>query len=49
VVGVGKHLFDDWSDEMPMRLAESSTLGNGVLSLIYEPARIEEQRGAVAS
>jgi dihydrofolate reductase len=37
VSGNGRHLFDDWARRMPMRLAESRALGNGVLSLVYEP------------
>jgi hypothetical protein len=38
VVGDGKHLFDDWSGELPLRLVESRALGNGVVALVYGPA-----------
>jgi dihydrofolate reductase len=38
VVGSGRHLFDDWADQMPLRLVQSQVLGNGVVSLVYEPA-----------
>ena len=37
VLGDGKLLFDDWASRMPMRLAGSRALRNGVLSLVYEP------------
>jgi dihydrofolate reductase len=37
VLGNGRHVFDDWAGRMPMRLAGSRALGNGVLSLDYEP------------
>jgi dihydrofolate reductase len=38
VVGNGRHLFDDRAGRMPMTLAGSRAFGNGVLSLVYEPA-----------
>ena len=38
VVGEGKHLFEDWAGEMPLRLADSKTFGNGVVSLTYRKA-----------
>ena len=38
VVGNGRHLFNDRAGRMPMTLAGSRAFGNGVLSLVYEPA-----------
>jgi dihydrofolate reductase len=35
VVGSGKRLFEDWTGETPLKLADSKTFGNGVLSLTY--------------
>jgi dihydrofolate reductase len=35
VVGQGQRLFVDGSDSIPLRLAESTTLSTGVLSLTY--------------
>jgi hypothetical protein len=43
-----KRLFDDWADRLPMRLVESRTLGNGVLSLTYEPADDPDREGGAA-
>jgi dihydrofolate reductase len=40
VVGSGRHLFDDWDDELPMTLVESRPLRNGVVALAYEPAEV---------
>jgi hypothetical protein len=33
VVGNGRRLFEDWEGELPLRLVDSKTLGNGVLAL----------------
>jgi dihydrofolate reductase len=38
VVGGGKHLFDDWSQQLPLNLQDSKTFSTGVLSLTYAPA-----------
>ena len=35
MVAGGKHLFEDWAGEMPLKLADSQTFGNGVVSLTY--------------
>lgn len=37
VVGTGKRLFEDWTAQAPLKLVESRTFSNGVLSLTYEP------------
>ena len=37
VVGTGKRLFEDWTAQAPLTLAESQVLSNGVLFLTYEP------------
>src|SRR5436309_3397749 len=37
VVGTGKRLFEDWTAQAPLKLAESQVLSNGVLFLTYEP------------
>jgi dihydrofolate reductase len=39
VVGSGKRLFGETSDMKPLRLASSKAVGDGVLILVYEPAR----------
>jgi dihydrofolate reductase len=44
VVGSGKRLFDDMTRLVRLRLVESNTLSNGVLSVTYDPAH-EEQPG----
>ena len=38
LVGHGKRLFEDEGDPVPLRLAESKALGNGVLHRTYLPA-----------
>lgn len=38
VVGTGKRLFDEWTDQVPLELVESRAFKTGVLSLIYQPA-----------
>jgi dihydrofolate reductase len=38
LVGHGKRLFEDEGDPVPMRLAESKLLSNGVLHVTYVPA-----------
>jgi len=37
VIGSGKRLFDG-GEQLPLKLIESKTLDNGVLSLRYTPA-----------
>jgi dihydrofolate reductase len=39
VVGKGKRLFDETSDEKTWRLADSKMVGDGVAILVYEPIR----------
>jgi dihydrofolate reductase len=46
VVASGKHLFDGWAEQMPMRLVASRALSTGVLALVYEPAEPQESVGA---
>jgi len=38
VVGKGKRLFEDGTDQVPLRLVDSKTFSTGVLALTYEPA-----------
>jgi dihydrofolate reductase len=38
VLGTGKRLFEDWANQMPVKLVESRAFSTGVLSLTYEPA-----------
>lgn len=38
VVGVGKRLFENWTDMVPLKLVQSRALSNGVLSLSYQRA-----------
>jgi len=38
VVGSGKRLFKDGSDQKPLELVDSKTFGTGVLDLTYQPA-----------
>ena len=39
VLGTGKRLFGDTSDKKPLRLVNSKTVGDGVVILIFQPAR----------
>jgi dihydrofolate reductase len=39
VLGSGKRLFGEASDQKPLRLVDSKTVGDGVAIMIYEPAR----------
>ena len=39
VLGAGERLFGEISDKKPMRLVDSQTIENGVVSLTYEPVR----------
>jgi dihydrofolate reductase len=39
VLGTGKRLFGETSDKMPLRLADSKTVGDGVTIQIYKRAR----------
>src|SRR5438552_14696776 len=41
VLGTGKRLFGDTSDQKPLRLVNSKTVGDGVAILVYEPASAE--------
>jgi dihydrofolate reductase len=41
VLGAGKRLFGETSDKLPLRLADSKTVGDGVAILTYEPAAAE--------
>ena len=41
VLGSGMRLFTDESERTALRLADTKTVGEGVLILIYEPARKE--------
>ncbi|HEX2046342.1 MAG TPA: dihydrofolate reductase family protein [Acidimicrobiales bacterium] len=38
VIGTGRHLFEDSAGPIPLALAASNTLDNGVLHLTYRPA-----------
>jgi dihydrofolate reductase len=44
VVGSGKRLFEDESDTKVLRLADTKTLGSGVVVLSYRPAVGEAER-----
>jgi len=39
VLGAGRRLFGEMSDEKPMRLIKARSLGDGVAALTYEPIR----------
>ena len=39
VLGSGKRLFDDDGDKKPLRLTDSTMVGDGVAILVYQPAR----------
>ena len=41
VLGAGDRLFGEMEDKIPMRLVESLPSGDGVLNLIYAPARAD--------
>ncbi len=43
VLGSGKRLFGETSDKKRLRLVESTTVGDGVAILIYQPARDEAE------
>jgi dihydrofolate reductase len=40
VVGAGERLFGETGEEKPMRFVESTTIGDGLVSLTYEPVRV---------
>ncbi len=44
VVGLGKRLFEQGSDQTALKLVESKTFSTGVLYLTYKPAAKEEAR-----
>ncbi len=39
LLGTGKRLFGDTSDKQRLRLVDSKTVGDGVVIVIYAPAR----------
>ena len=39
IVGSGKRLFEDGSDQKPLQLVDSKTFSTGVLYLTYQPAQ----------
>ncbi len=39
VVGSGKRLFEDWSDQKALELVDSKTFSTGVLYLTYQPVQ----------
>jgi dihydrofolate reductase len=43
VLGTGKRLFGDTSDKKRLRLTDSKTVGDGITTFIYEPARREDE------
>lgn len=38
VVGTGARLFEDYHEQLPLKLAESRALSTGVVNLVYGPA-----------
>jgi len=43
VIGTGKRLFGETSDKKHLRLTDSKTVGDGITTCIYEPARPEDE------
>jgi dihydrofolate reductase len=43
VLGTGKRLFGETSDKRRLRLTDSKTVGDGITTCIYEPARPEDE------
>ncbi|MDQ2787297.1 MAG: dihydrofolate reductase family protein [Chloroflexota bacterium] len=43
VIGSGKRLFPDGCERTPLKLASSQTFSTGVLSLVYQPAEMEQR------
>jgi dihydrofolate reductase len=43
VLGTGKRLFGEMSDKKRLRLTDSKTVGDGITTCIYEPARPEDE------
>ena len=41
VLGAGDRLFEETQDKIPLRLVESRPFGDGVVSMIYAPARAD--------
>jgi dihydrofolate reductase len=39
VVGAGERLFGETSDQKPMRLVDTRTVGDGLVLLTYQPVR----------
>lgn len=40
VVGSGLHLFDEITEQLPLKLVQSKALSNGVLSVTYQSAKV---------
>ncbi|HEY3260472.1 MAG TPA: dihydrofolate reductase family protein [Pseudonocardiaceae bacterium] len=38
VIGTGQHLFEGWTDQVPLKLLSSTAFGTGAVSVSYEPA-----------
>ena len=45
VLGAGERLFADTSDQKPMRLVNTKTIGHGLVLLTYDIVRDAEQAG----
>jgi dihydrofolate reductase len=43
VLGTGERLFGETSDKKPMRLVDTTAVGDGVAILTYEPVRDAEE------
>jgi dihydrofolate reductase len=43
VLGTGRRLFGETSDKRRLRLTDSKTVGDGITTCIYEPARPEDE------
>jgi dihydrofolate reductase len=43
VLGTGKRLFGETGDKKRLRLTDSKTVGDGITTFIYEPARPEDE------
>jgi dihydrofolate reductase len=43
VLGTGKRLFGEMNDKKRLRLTDSKTVGDGITTCIYEPARPEDE------
>lgn len=45
VVGPGLRLFQDVTDQTPLKVAQSSSLSTGVIAVTYQPASVPEASG----